>query len=550
MIDLNQIEQWLSRSEDEHVEFKAARNSFDDDGLVEYCAALANEGGGHLVLGITDKLPRMVVGSSAYGDLSKPKLAVLNRLHFRVDVSELQHPNGRIVVFSVPSRPVGTPLHVGGKYLMRSGESLVAMTPDRLQQIFAEGTPDYSAEVCRQASIADLDPLAIERFRALWRKKSGNAGLESLAAEQLLEDAELLVDGAVTFAALILLATPKALARHLAQAEVVFEYRQGEAPGPAQQRREFRQGFLTYYDELWTLINLRNDRQPYRDGLFVWEVATFNEDACREAILNAVSHRDYRLAGSVFVRQFPRRLVIESPGGFPTGVTVENIIHRQSPRNRLLASCLAKCGFVERAGQGVDLMFRKCIEEGKAQPDFTHSDEHGVFLALHGEVRDPQFVRFLERVSAERQFSFGVSELLVLAHVHEDSPVPRQFQRELKTLLDVGAVERVGRNRLVLSQRFYKLVGKPGEYTRKRGLDHNTNTELLLRHIQDAGQAGASMEELQQVLPSKSRDQIKYMLIEPRGQDRVHVEGTRRYAKWVYGPAMGENAAKVVDERP
>jgi ATP-dependent DNA helicase RecG len=550
VITVAQLDRWLDSAEDEHVEFKEAKTSFNDEKLVQYCAALANETGGFLVLGISDKLPRRVVGSAAFGNLGKVKQELLNRLRLRIEVDEVQHADGRVVVFSVPSRPIGMPIQIDGAYWMRSGQSLTAMTPDRLQEIFAEGTHDFSANVCNKATLFDLDPQAIEHFRKLWSKKSRNAAFADVSAEQLLEDAELLIDGAVTYAALILLGHSRALARLLPNAETIFEYRSDDQPGPAAQRVEFRRGFLIYYDELWGLIGLRNDKQPYRDGLFVWEVSTFNEDACREAILNAISHRDYRLGGSVFIRQFPRRLVIESPGGFPTGINAENIIQRQSPRNRLLATSLARCGFVERSGQGADLMFRRCIEEGKAKPDFTHSDDHGVFLTLHGEVRDPAFVRFLERVSEERQFAFGVNELLVLANVHEETPVPANLDRELKTLLEVGAVERVARRKLVLAKRFYQLVGRPGEYTRRKGLDHDTNKQLLLAHVRSAGEAGTSMEELQQVLPAKSRPQIKRMVFELRDAGLVHMVGVKRWAKWLPGQAMDGNSDDVVPERP
>ena len=81
-------------------------------------------------------------------------------------------------------------------------------------------------------------------------------------------------------------------------------------------------------------------------------IPTFNESVVREAILNAVSHRNYQLAGSVFIRQFPDRLVIESPGGLPNGISLDNILDRQIPRNRRIAEILALCGLVERSGQG------------------------------------------------------------------------------------------------------------------------------------------------------------------------------------------------------
>ncbi len=141
----------------------------------------------------------------------------------------------------------------------------------------------------------------------------------------------------------------EALGRHLAQAEVVFEYRSNEAPGPAADRREFRQGFLPVLDEIWRFINLRNDLQHFQQGFFVWDVPTFNERVVREAVLNAVSHRDYRHGGSVFVRQYPRRIEMVSPGGFPPGITPANILRQQNPRNRCIAKCLPHKAFLDWA---------------------------------------------------------------------------------------------------------------------------------------------------------------------------------------------------------
>ncbi|MDR1531256.1 MAG: hypothetical protein LBS62_03585 [Clostridiales bacterium] len=88
----------------------------------------------------------------------------------------------------------------------------------------------------------------------------------------------------------------------------------------------------------------------------------------REALLNAVSHRNYQLSGSVFVRQYRDRLAVESPGGFPTGVTLDNILDRQSPRNRHIAEILALCGLVERSGQGMSLIYEWSIKEAKSLP--------------------------------------------------------------------------------------------------------------------------------------------------------------------------------------
>ena len=266
-----------------------------------------------------------------------------------------QHRGRRVLIAHVPARLPGTAWHVDGRYLKRAGDDLAPLGDAELRAIFAETGPDFSAEPCA-ASVADLAPEALGEFRTRWARKTGNPRISQLDDRQLLNAAELLVDGRMIYAALILFGTRAALGKHLAQAEVIFEYRSSEASGPAQDRVEYREGFFLFHDALWQKINLRNDRQSYQDGLFRYDIPTFDEIAVREALLNAVAHRDYRLGGSVFIRQFARRLEVVSPGGFPPGITPENIIDQQNPRNRRLAEALARGGLIERSGQGLNLM--------------------------------------------------------------------------------------------------------------------------------------------------------------------------------------------------
>ena len=80
---------------------------------------------------------------------------------------------------------------------------------------------------------------------------------------------------------------------------------------------------------------------------------------------------DYRLGGSVFVRQYAQRLEIVSPGGFPPGIGPENIIDQQNPRNRRIAEALVRVGLVERSGQGLNIMVETAIRQGKPLPNFA-----------------------------------------------------------------------------------------------------------------------------------------------------------------------------------
>lgn len=149
-----QIDHWRqARSEHEHLEFKEAKAEFYTQKLYEYCVALANEGGGHLVPGVSNKPPRPVVGTRAFNNPIEMTQKLLQVLGFRVDIEEVLHPDGRVLVFHAPPRPRGTAYHLDGKYLMRSGEALVPMSEDQLRRIFSEGQPDRP----EGHSIAGLD---------------------------------------------------------------------------------------------------------------------------------------------------------------------------------------------------------------------------------------------------------------------------------------------------------------------------------------------------------------------------------------------------------
>ena len=139
------------------MEFKEAKASYSLEKLNACCVAIANEGGGHLLLGVADNPPRPVVGSQAFPDLVETADRLFRALGFRVNIEEVPHPDGRVVVFQVPSSPLGTAYHLDGKYLMRSGETLAPMSEDRLRAIFAEGQPGWLEE----PALKGLGPQAI-----------------------------------------------------------------------------------------------------------------------------------------------------------------------------------------------------------------------------------------------------------------------------------------------------------------------------------------------------------------------------------------------------
>jgi len=533
---LERLEAWMVGPESERLEFKEAKTNYDFDKLARYCSALPNEGGGRIILGITDKRPRRVVGSLAFPEPGHTAARLTRALQFRIQFEEIQHPKGRVLIFTAPPHMPGVPVQYEGIYWARAGDELKAMPPDQLRRIFDEAAPDFSAELHPKAVLSDLDPTLIEKFRAMWRRKSGNARLDRVSPQQLLRDAELMQDGKLTLAALILFGSKATLGRYLAQAEVIFEYRSSDASLAHQHRVEYRQGLLGVLDRVWTTLNLRNETLHFQEGLFVGDIPAFNETVVREAILNAVAHRDYRRPESVFVRQFPRKLEIVSPGGFPDGITVENLLWKQSPRNRRIAEACARCGLVERSGQGANRMFEESIKEGKPKPDFFGTDAHQVAVTLRGEIQNPAFLGFLQKIGAERLASFSTKDIIVLDAVHREEPLPEDLKERLPQLLDQGIIERIGRGRgvrFILSRKFHSFLGQGGAYTRRKGLDRETNKALLSKHIQENIGTGSAFRDLEQVLPALSRNQVQKLLQELKAEGRIRLTGSKRGGRWV-----------------
>jgi len=532
------IEELLKAPEGEHYEFKEAKNKYEFTEALKYCCALANCGGGKFILGISDKRPRKVVGSAAFDQPERTRQGLIEKLRVRVDFQIYEQDKKRVLVFEIASRPIGLPVQVDGIAWWRKGDSLIQMPSEEMQRIFYESDHDFSSDICSGATINDLDKNAIDVFRNKWAVKSGNKRIKNLSVEQVMTDCGAMINNELTYAALIMFGTSTALRRFLPQSEIIFEYRSTNNAGAAQQRDEFRIGFFACYDKIWDLVNLRNDKQHYQDGLFVLDIPTFNENVVREALLNAVSHRNYRMSGSVFVRQYRDRLIVESPGGLPPGVTINNILEIQSPRNRLIAEILALSGLVERAGQGMNLIYESCIKEAKSLPDFKGTDNFFVKVTFNGIILNKKLLLILNKIGEEQLDNFITEDFLLINSLFYDQKIPKQILelKNIKTninkLIDIGIVESTGRNKYVLARSLYEATGKSGVHTRIVGLDKETNKELLVKHIKSNDKKGTPFNELQQVLPSHSRRQIQKLLSELRNENRIFVEGTTSAAKW------------------
>jgi len=551
----------LKESEDK-IEFKEASGgniSYNGGNKVEiskrrrcilgYVTAFANEGGGYLVFGIKENAPHIVVGSkqneNATGELESN---IYRDTGIRVKTEELFDLHGkRVLVIEIPSRPIGRIFKFEDVPLMRIGEELKPMSDAQYLKIIQEQEPDFSEKICEGLSIDDLDDGAIRKMQEAYSKKQNNVQFLTLTKEQVLNDLDLVIDNKVTNAAVILLGKEDIIRKKIPQASIMLEYRKDEGKITFDQRHSFTGPFFLETDSLWETINLRNGSFPIQEGPFIFNIPYFNNEVIREAINNAVAHRNYSLASETVIKQYDSRLDIISPGGFPIGVTLENLISISStPRNRLLTDVLQKTGIVERSGQGIDKIYYQTLKEGKSEPDYSKSDDFQVELHLSAIIEDKAFALFIESVQSELNDDekLSVQEIIHLNSIRKDTRSFIPDKKVIKQLLSRELIEQRGKTKgtyYVLSKAYYEFSDEKGKYS-KTSWDKDQAFMVILQHLKKFEKA--KMQDFVDLFQGRlSRKQVRIIVNKLVENKELKKSGT---GKGTYYD-IGENYIKSME---
>ena len=224
------------------------------------------------------------------------------------------------MVIDVPTRPICKPLYFEDVPLMRVGGDLVRMSEDMYRKIINETEPDFSSRICEGLTLNDIDQKAFDTFINAYSKKQKNTQILSLPQKQVLRDIDLLKGNELTYAALILLARKEKIKEYLPQTQINLEFREYETQIEFNKRDSFIGSFYLIIDEIWKQVELRNTIVQIQDGPYIFDLPALNEQVIREALHNAFSHRDYYKTGETIIKQYPTKLEVINPGGFPLGV--------------------------------------------------------------------------------------------------------------------------------------------------------------------------------------------------------------------------------------
>lgn len=539
------------RESEDHVEFKkgeAGNVSYNGAGkdkpherrrcILGYVAALCNEGGGRIVIGMHDAYPHKVVGTkqcqNAIGQLESN---IYRDMGIRPDIYELYEDEkalkGRVLVIEVPPHPIGKVFKFEDVALMRVGEELKPMDDKTYISIIQEQEPDFSELICEDVTLGDLDQRAIGELKKQYARKQKNPSFLSLSDYQALKDLGLISGNKVTNAAVLLVGKEDIIDKLFPQAKVKLEYRNTESQIHFDSRKTFGQPFFLLIDELWEEINRRNGSVPVRKGPYIYDIPFFNEIVIREIVNNAFTHRDYRFGSEIVIKQYPQKFTIINGGGFPHGVTLDNLLTTPStPRNRLLADVLSKTGIVERSGQGMDKIFLYTLSEGKPKPDYSQTDDFNVIATLSATVKDTAFAIYIQTIQEELPDDEKLTVFDVLAMCEIRDGAKRPYDKEIAVRLEkLGYIEKHGKTNAqyyILPRRYYELSGDLVAYSLKTDWDINQVWAILCPFLHKYGKAKRA--DINKLIGTHLSDkQLRKFLEDLRAKGLVETNGARSH---------------------
>lgn len=475
----------------------------------EYAACFANADGGAIVFGVSDRRRGRVSaihGAKGYDlDLWRRAIFDATRPGLTVDVEEMEVPEGtgRLLVVRVPkgeNPPYGTSQ---GLFKKRVGKSCMPLDLAGFQRgQMAGGSRDWSGEPVDGLSLSDLNPLEVARARGVLRRIHPDSELLALSDAELLSSLGAVRRGRVTHAGLLLFGSEDLLRDLCPHHQIHYVYQVSDLE--VARNDSYRAGLLNALERIeQTFLGPANPEHELSLGLLNLRIPAFPIEVVREAVLNAVTHRDYSDPGEVLCRHAREQLVVTSPGGFLAGITPQNIL-RQEPvsRNRTLAEAFEKLGLVERAGIGRRKIFATLLSYGKRAPRYE-TDGERVTLRIFDGSFDERMARLVAQWRGQER-EIDLDGLLVLSFLRENAFIDAgsasdllQLPREsARTVLDrlaqpkTGFLERRGQTKAAtfhLARGVAEDLHGKSAYTRVRGLNPIRYAEMVRAYLADHG---------------------------------------------------------------
>lgn len=482
----------LDKEETDTVEFKSwinARNIKEIISLaVDELIAFANTKGGTVYFGVEDK-PIEVTGCDRNYDGQRIIEGIYDRTvpPLFTEISDFEYQGKLVIAISVKADGK-TYTTTEGRCLKRLGRNSKPAYPDELSNVYSSvQNPDFSGRIIGESTLDDINKLEVYSVKEKLRVRDSKSTLPDLDDIDFLRDLQLIkYDGDVerlTIAGLLFVGKETSIQRLLPQAEVIYLHYSADNLEEYNARLDLKLPLISIIDKLTERVQAYSKIENIQVGLFRLEVEDFPERVFQEALLNALSHRDYQSNAAVYVKQYPDRVVIENPGGFLDGITEDNIItHPSIPRNKLIAETLQNLKYVQRTGQGVDIIFKDMVSMGKPYPRYRSFND-AVSLTIFSAIDNTEFVKFITEVQDKNSKIMPLAEMMILRDLMDNrkeqlSELSRKVQKSLdetkkscNELVNSGLIEIVGKE-YMLTAKVYEALKSDVEYTRDKTVQY------------------------------------------------------------------------------
>ncbi|MGO1316003.1 MAG: ATP-binding protein [Cellulomonadaceae bacterium] len=553
----------ISGGETFRVEFKSeSRHLYADSDLVEAITCLANGDGGVLFLGVDDD--GTVSGArprhGARTDPLRLQALVANKtvppLACAVTTLELSGLDVIAIEVEASTTPVGTS---SGTYRRRALQSdgrpqcIPFPLHEMLSRTTSSSQADYAQLRVHGATWQDLDPLEFERFRALVRRSGaeGDRRLGELDDEGIARALGVVATGSTPpeplMGALLLFGRADALPRLAPSHEAAFQVIHGTRISV---NDSIAGGLFRVAEELFSRFEVHNREDEVDMGLVRVSIPLVPPQAVREAIANALVHRDYTRMGAVRLQLSDDALSITSPGGFPQGVRLDNLLDDSQPRSRTLADAFKRAGLVERSGRGIPRMFESTLRIGRQSPDFSRSSDDSVVAVFPTAEADVALARYVASQEEKTGRPVRLADLQVLHELRQDGALTAseasqllqktaaETRSALARMVEEGLVEARGSGKgrtYHLTSAVYRALGSGPAYLRVRRYDPIQQQQMILTYVETHGQIARSQAaELCAITPTQASTVLRQMV----DAGHLALRGERRGAHYVPATAQ------------
>ena len=512
---------------------------------VDELIAFANNKGGTLYFGVEDNSE--VTRCDGNYDLQNiiESIYEKTRPSIFVDPEEIEYNGKKVIALTVASDGI-THATTDGRCLKRLGKNSKPFYPDEMSNRYSEiQSSDFSGRILSDSTEDDINKLEVYKLKEKLKARNPESTLADMDDIAFLRDLALVKSDSgnikLTVAGLLFVGKEQAINRLLPQAEVIYLHYSESNLEEYDARLDMKAPIISVIDRLSEKIQDSNRIVNVQVGLFRLEIVDFPEKVFQEALLNALSHRDYQSQGAVYVKHYPDKIVIENPGAFLDGITENNIItHPSVPRNKLIAETLQHLKYVQRTGQGVDIIFREMISSGKPFPEYKSYND-AVSLTIYSAIDDIDFVKFIANEENGLSRSFSLSELMILRYLKDNRKITMseaesliqeardQAQNACNNLKRYGLIELSG-NEYMLTAKIYDELKNSVDYTKDKAIQYIKAREMILEYIRDRGFIN---NELVRELCGFSQKQARIILQRMRKENLIELSEKGRYAKYI-----------------